>query len=501
MLEKFIINIIFGALVGAGTNALAIYHIFRFVIPKKKAAMAASVRDVISEELFSTEKIISRFESDTVNEQIYNNINTWVEGLIDRDLPCIDELCANHLNDVEKFSRTLRHIIVEEIMNQFGSDKFREEILRDHLLKNWENLRNKSLNEVFPQLSQEIPGFIGPIMYKTLNSSMFRARISMTLGNIIMDKLEESNTLRDILPSGVTDTILKLIGDQSRFMVEKLADAIEEPEMQRVIGDTVCNAVHDQLSSQGGIFGRIKQIGAQFLGIDNDIRAVCNRLPNTMRKHFMMPSSQDHIREALLRAGNEYLSKDWRTALNNPSLRQIQELIYIGINTALDNRQTMQSFDDMTISGISKLLDRPIGELSGIEQEGQTIEQVLAAIQKLLTSNEMKSILNEKVREFTDNIRKMPIGRVRRYVSEKTRKQVVQLGVSEVRTIVIRRLKDFTERTGLWNIVSESIEDYDNKEIEKMVRRIADQELRWVTWLGGILGAFIGIIQTFITSL
>lgn len=501
MLEKFFINMFFGALVGASTNALAIYYIFRFIVPRKKAEMASSVREVISEDLFSTDKIISRFESDMVNEQIYSNINNWLEELLERDLPSINELCADHLNDVDKFSRTLRYIIVEEIVDQLGSDKFREEILRENLLKNWNNLKDKQLNDIFPQLAKEIPGFINPILGKTLKSSMFRARISMTLGNLVMSKLEESETLRDVLPAGVIDTVLKLVGDQSAFMVEKLADAMEEPEVQKVISDTVCNAVHEQLSSQSGLFGRIKQIGAQFLGIDNDIRGVCSRLPNTIRKHFMMPSSQDNIKEALLKVANDYLDKDWRIALNDPSLRQIQELIYLGINTSLDNYQTMQSINDLTIGGIEKLLNQPIDELIGIEQEGKTVEQILTALQKLLTSSEMKAVLNDKVKEFIDNIRKVPIGRIKRYISEKTKKQISQLGVVQVRTIVIRRLKDFTQQTGLWDIVSESIEHYDNKEIEKMIRKIADQELRWVTWLGGIIGAFIGIIQTFISIL
>ena len=52
MTSQLTINIIFGFIVGAGTNALAIYCIFRWIIPRKKAEMAASIREVVSSELF-----------------------------------------------------------------------------------------------------------------------------------------------------------------------------------------------------------------------------------------------------------------------------------------------------------------------------------------------------------------------------------------------------------------------------------------------------------------
>lgn len=499
MLLKFTINIVFGAIIGAFTNALAIHYIFRYIMPRKKAEMAGSVREVISGELFSTDKIVARFDEVAVQDQISRNIGEWIDELCERDLPNINELCRNHLPDVEKFSRTLRHIITEEVMSHLVSVRFRDEVLRPFVASRWDELQSRSPLELFPQLEHEVKPVVAPLLNKTLSSPMFRARLSMTLSNILVERFDARKSLEEQLPPAVREAVLQLVGDQSRFVVERLADAIEEPGVQRAIGDTVCNAVHAHLAAQGGIMGRIKQFGVHMLGIDNDIRDICANLPGTIREHFLSPASQEHVRQALLKSGREFMLKSWREALNNPSSRQIQQLIYLGLNTSLDNSSTMNALNELVSGGIDKLLHRKLGELSGIEARGQTLDQATEVLHRMLSGAEMRQILGDRVREFMDSAREMPVGRLKRFISPETKRRMTELGVQEVRTIVIQRLHDFTERTGLWNIVSESIQSYDNKELESMVRKIANQELRWVTWLGGIIGGIIGIIQSFIT--
>ncbi len=498
MLLNFSINIIFGAVIGAFTNALAIYYIFRYIIPRKKAEMAGSVREVISGELFSTEKIVAHFEQTVVHDQISRNISAWLDEWCERDLPSINELFHNHLPDVEKFSQTLRHIIVGEVTTHLSGVQFRDEILRPMVERQWARLQAKTPLELFPQLKEEVAPVVRPMLDKTLSSPIFRARLSMTLSTIMTEKFDAAKSLEEQLPPALREAVLRMIGDQSRFVVERLADAVEEPEVQRMIADTVCNAVNTQLASQQGLFGRIKQFGAHMLGIDSDIRDVCANLPQTIREHFLAPASQEHIRQALQRSGREFMRKTWREATNNPTPRQIQQLIYLGLNTALDSRQTMGTLNEMLVNGIDKLLHRKLGELSGIEAGGQTLDQVVEALHRLLSGKEMRHVLSDKVKDFIDSGREIPLGRISRFVSPEGRRRMTELGVQEVRTIVIQRLHDFTEQTGLWNIVSESIESYDNKKMEQLIRKIANHELRWVTWLGGIIGAVIGVLQSLI---
>ena len=56
-------------------------------------------------------------------------------------------------------------------------------------------------------------------------------------------------------------------------------------------------------------------------------------------------------------------------------------------------------------------------------------------------------------------------------------------------------MDDFTRNSGIWDTVVDSIISLDNREMERMTRRIANRELKWVTVLGGLIGLVIGVIQ------
>lgn len=51
------------------------------------------------------------------------------------------------------------------------------------------------------------------------------------------------------------------------------------------------------------------------------------------------------------------------------------------------------------------------------------------------------------------------------------------------------------------SMVSERIDSFEMKEAERIVLQVAKKELSWITWLGGILGAMIGLIQSVISIL
>jgi uncharacterized membrane protein YheB (UPF0754 family) len=51
------------------------------------------------------------------------------------------------------------------------------------------------------------------------------------------------------------------------------------------------------------------------------------------------------------------------------------------------------------------------------------------------------------------------------------------------------------------SMVSEKIDSLDMKEVERIVLKVVKKELAWITWLGGILGAIIGFIQSILSIL
>ena len=61
--------------------------------------------------------------------------------------------------------------------------------------------------------------------------------------------------------------------------------------------------------------------------------------------------------------------------------------------------------------------------------------------------------------------------------------------------MVESRLEEFTQTSGIWDTVSESINSYDEREVERLIRKLANRELRVVILLGFVIGLVVGGLQ------
>jgi uncharacterized membrane protein YheB (UPF0754 family) len=73
-----------GFVIGAGTNDLAIRWIFNAVFSKKKKAIAESVKDVISTELMTPEKLTARVSAPDVKQAFERDIRRKIDNVLDK---------------------------------------------------------------------------------------------------------------------------------------------------------------------------------------------------------------------------------------------------------------------------------------------------------------------------------------------------------------------------------------------------------------------------------
>ena len=83
-----------GFAIGAGTNDLAIRWIFHAVFAKKKREIGESVRNVISNELMTPDKVAARLASPESAAALQSAIEKHLDGICERELPSVDELAS-----------------------------------------------------------------------------------------------------------------------------------------------------------------------------------------------------------------------------------------------------------------------------------------------------------------------------------------------------------------------------------------------------------------------
>lgn len=107
---------------------------------------------------------------------------------------------------------------------------------------------------------------------------------------------------------------------------------------------------------------------------------------------------------------------------------------------------------------------------------------------KQLTTEIIQAIPYEKL--FNQPVQKV-LSNYERVISEK----IIPFIVERLLDFVAKRSAEIVERLNLAQLVETQIATFSLPEIEKLVIEISGRELKMITYLGGVLGGFIGIVQ------
>ncbi|MCC8109908.1 MAG: DUF445 family protein, partial [Planctomycetes bacterium] len=145
-------------------------------------------------------------------------------------------------------------------------------------------------------------------------------------------------------------------------------------------------------------------------------------------------------------------------------------------------------------------LHRPLGEArdraGSAPDDDAVVAELTARLRRVLASRSTRDLLASQFDQAAAAWRRQPLGRLDRFVDDESRRRLAYTIAREGRAMLRERLSDFAEEAGMWDIITTSIENYDDKQIADLVQTLARSELRWVTVLGGVIGAVVGILQT-----
>jgi uncharacterized membrane protein YheB (UPF0754 family) len=86
-------------------------------------------------------------------------------------------------------------------------------------------------------------------------------------------------------------------------------------------------------------------------------------------------------------------------------------------------------------------------------------------------------------------------------IGQELRRVVANRFTLECRDFARENMAELIRRTRIWDVVYESVMKLDDKEMEKLTRRVANRELRGVTLLGGVIGFAVGFIESVLICL
>ncbi|OIN65785.1 hypothetical protein BLD48_14205 [Exiguobacterium sp. KRL4] len=158
----------------------------------------------------------------------------------------------------------------------------------------------------------------------------------------------------------------------------------------------------------------------------------------------------------------------------------IVEMIQPELKRVIQGKSTHQFISEMVEQEVGTLLEQPIESLLEVETERQITERMKSEI---LTRIPLTKLWDTQLHELLEPFE----ARISQEMVPVLSKQVVVRLVEQVERILAT--------LDLETIVREEVDLLDTAYLEEIVLSISRREFRAITWLGGLLGGLIGVIQ------
>ncbi len=489
-----------GACIGAVTNELAIRWIFRYIMPRKKNDMALAIREVLSGDLMSPERLRAKFQEEKFRQVLKDNIRQYLDELANRDLPSpramLPEKAAGALEQV------LATLPAEEIRGFIQHDKFASEILKPFLNRLLEEALKKSPRELLPEtidsaLSQ-LPATIG----RMLEAPSVREKLARIATDLLYPSLTSSEPLHKLLPPEAGDLVSSAVKEAVPHLRGSLEELLKDEKVQKKLSAFIRGSIKDhfKVKPEDSLLGRGKKIlidGAMdFFDMDTEVDEFCRALPDRI-KGEMNPGHP---------AFKQFTDDLAKTILNSPPRKMLVIRDRKHLETTLSGLLQQLPTDTLGVA-IAKIVKDALSRAANAEIKtllrftgaggfgADTVEKMTDKIKQILLSEESAKVIESGCRDFAVRFIDRPIGRPEKLLTPQTRTDLTDFLETAAIETLSERLEDFTRNSGIWDTVVDSIVSLDDKQMEIMARRIANRELKWVTVLGGIIGFIIGILQ------
>ncbi|MBC1626359.1 DUF445 domain-containing protein [Listeria welshimeri] len=290
-----------------------------------------------------------------------------------------------------------------------------------------------------------------------------------------------------------------------------------EENLQKEINETVAKMFHEKMQLETTPNELLHQ-----LGYENAEGRSISWLETVLEKeinHFLTIKKTSQMNELI----PVMLEKELETKLPHVTERITSKLtLFIASEEGkLQIKMMLQKFFEehgkmgsmarmfINVESFSEKIQQEGAKLINQEDTKNLINQLLTTEWKNFEAKELQELIptekqahlaeqltSEIIQAFPhDKIFNQPVQVILRDYEVMIKSKIIPFAVERMLDFVATHSADIVERMDLAKLVETQIATFSLPEIEKLVVEISGRELKMITYLGGILGGFIGVIQ------
>jgi uncharacterized membrane protein YheB (UPF0754 family) len=541
--KTWIVPPVVGAIIGYFTNWLAIKMLFRplreirigrfkmpftpGILPRERYKLAESVGDTVASELLTTEVFASRLQEPEMRGKIEAAIYEWLKEIASTDS---GELLASVINtetvdhgSTMKNKGEIAELVRASATGLLHSPEFGKAI--EQTLRNISSgISEKKLGELLsPRKAAEIAERVVEKAKSLSDEEVFDRFVDSATRAI-------SVKAPALIPENVLIPAIDLVSRTLyRSILPVIASLLESPGISERMKEEGLGIVHRTIQSLGPIQRLIVTAANYESSLEKSMPDTIEDLRKTIMEVLKDPSMSDRI-STTLQAGfrasrnksEEYTDTGFDSTGDSWAISTDVQPRMAGIFPTADLKNvvkicvgeldsTRKDFARNVEVRFEALADRKIGELfPDVDGIASSFIEIL-----LTTGDSAESGEKSKAKEQNGIIERIPdifMASFLEGVRGKTLGELLSFDENKLRALadlvaetLLATLSSQAERLvaalDIRTMVVEKINTLDMKEAEQLIFKVVNKELEWITLLGGILGAIIGIFQSLISIL
>lgn len=521
-IRSWVIPPLIGAIIGYFTNWLAIKMLFRpyreiriggikvpftpGILPRERERLAESLGDTVAQELLTPKVITDRIHSPQVQETAARAVSIAIKGFLDQD--------AERLFLVQRREQINPEHAELDLEGAASGSSLARQIV--------ESLRrlvaSADVQTAAKRIFAEFITRLGRLKFQSLVSKQqFVAGIMKAAASIGSQSLDSDNVHTQSADSGNGSTysrlrpigkaLLQLPPDATiRVAADSVvpsAYALFLPELKQFLRS---KEFRSRLEVEGRSFvkraldrlGPMQRLFVSLAGYETRISQSMPETIDDLIKTIELLLDEPEVPERLAEAAcAAIVSRRAKTEQASSTVSTQGENIASAIGQSL--RESSNELRQRAERVYDDIADLSLEELAGGRMNAEDISGfVLSAFVRAIDSE--KEISSSTIGTlFIDVLKESARGKtIAEFfgIQEQDIEQISRSLANALLQLIEARMPLLVEAMDIRDMVSERIDSLDIKEVERIVLQVVSHELAWITWLGGILGAMIGFVQS-----
>ena len=492
-----------GAFIGYATNALAIKSLFRplkprwytlgwqGVIPRNRQKLADNISRVVGEDLLGREYLLEQVQSAAMQENLHLFIAARISRALDMDLAGVFARLppAWRVGGVEKVVCRGLEFAARWSEGEAGTD------LRKRLVEMLvERVREQ-------QLGQVLSGRQAKGLTTALGAALGQSHTRNHLTRILQDQLEgylgAERRLEELIPQDLRELLHARLREQVPVITTRVAHWLQEPENVEYICERILLALENYADREGRWGRLLSELGLRLFR-EQIQTAIRERIPQVAHDYLHSPETRQKVEEQLVGGVERFLRRSLGD-LTGGHHRVFAEKIGFVAGTWITSPEVQERLSSLLLEAYHQRAEKSLDALLPEEVWEQMHKGLLEALrippeQIPVWGRSIATWLSQQLSlsrvPFRDwagmslENEEALVGQVRKKATELLRTEVPVL------------LAQFD----LTKLARARIMDFDLLRVERLIKDIISDQLRFINLLGALLGGGVGLLLPFLNS-